>query len=265
MVFGIGVAAGSMGQFFFAPLGQTLIQSFGWAQALVTLSVVMLAIPILAIPLAGRPGAEGQAIREQTLSQTLGQAFSHTSYLLLTAGFFVCGFHIAFVSTHLPPYIVDKGLDPRIGAWALAFVGLFNIFGSLASGWIGQNYSKPIFLSLIYLARAVAIALFVIFPTTPVSVLLFASVLGLLWLSTVPPTSALVAIMFGQKHMGMLMGLVFFSHQVGSFLGVWLGGLLYDQTGSYDVVWWISVALGIFAAIVHWPIKEAPANAAVTA
>lgn len=265
MIFGLGAAAGSMGQFLFAPFGQALIQGFGWAEALVILSVLMLAIPLLAIPLAGRPGAEGQAIREQTFSQALGQAFSHRSYLLLTAGFFVCGFHLAFVTTHLPPYIVDKGLDPRIGAWALAAIGFFNIFGSLASGWIGQNYSKPIFLSLIYLARAVAIALFVIFPTTPVTVLLFASALGLLWLSTVPPTSALVAIMFGPKYMGMLMGVVFFSHQVGSFLGVWLGGRLYDTTGSYDVVWWIGVALGVFAAIVHWPIKEAPAEAAVPA
>jgi MFS family permease len=265
IVFGLGAAAGSMGQFIFAPFGQTLIQGFGWSQALVILSLPMLAIPFLAIPLAGRPGAEGLEIRDQTFTQALGEAFAHRSYLLLTAGFFVCGFHLAFVTTHLPPYIIDKGLDPRIGAWALAAIGFFNIFGSLASGWIGQNYSKPIFLSLIYLARAVAIALFVLFPTTPVSVLLFASVLGLLWLSTVPPTSALVAIMFGPKYMGMLMGVVFFSHQVGQFLGVWLGGRLYDQTGSYDIVWWIGVALGVFAAIVHWPIKEAPANAAVTA
>ena len=265
IVFGLGAAAGSMGQFIFAPFGQTLIQSFGWAQALVVLSAVMLAIPLLAIALAGRPGTEGQAIREQTFGQALAEAFAHKSYLLLTAGFFVCGFHLAFVTTHLPPYIVDKGLDPRIGAWALALIGLFNVVGSLASGWIGQNYSKPIFLSFIYLARAVGIALFVLFPTTPASVLIFAAMLGLLWLSTVPPTSGLVAIMFGPKYMGTLMGIVFRSHQIGAFLGVWLGGRLYDQTCSYDVVWWLGVALGIFAAIVHWPIKEAPANAAVTA
>jgi MFS family permease len=261
MVFGLGAAAGSMGQFIFAPFGQTLIQGFGWSQALVILSVLMLAIPLLAIPLAGRPGGGGHAIREQTFGQALGEAFAHRSYLLLTAGFFVCGFHLAFVTTHLPPYIVDKGLDPRIGAWALAAIGFFNIFGSLASGWIGQNYSKPIALSLIYLARAIAIALFVLFPTTPASVLIFASVLGLLWLSTVPLTSGLVAVMFGPKYMGMLMGIVFLSHQIGSFLGVWLGGRLYDQTGSYDVVWWIGVALGVFAAVVHWPIQEAPAEA----
>ena len=259
IVFGVGTAAGSMGQFLFAPFGQTLIHSFGWTQALLILAVVMLAIPVLSIALAGRPGLVGQVERDQTMRQALGEAFAHRSYLLLTAGFFVCGFHVAFITTHLPPYIVDKGLDPRIGAWALALIGLFNVVGSLASGVIGQNHSKPIFLSLIYFSRAVAIAIFVLLPATPQTVLVFAAAIGLLWLSTVPPTSGLVAIMFGPKHLGMLMGIVFFSHQVGAFLGVWLGGRLYDQTGSYDVVWWIGVALGIFAAIVHWPIREAPA------
>jgi MFS family permease len=259
IVFGIGTAAGSMGQFVFAPLGQALIQNFGWAQALSILAAMMLAIPVLALALAGRPGAEGQAVRDQSIGQALAEAFAHRSYVLLTAGFFVCGFHVAFITTHLPPFIVDKGLDPRIGAWSLALIGLFNVVGSLASGWIGQNHSKPIFLALIYLARAVLIATFVVLPVTPVTVLGFAAIMGLLWLSTVPPTSGLVAIMFGPKHMAMLMGIVFLSHQVGAFLGVWLGGVLFDRTGSYDVVWWLGVALGIFAAIVHWPIKEAPA------
>jgi MFS family permease len=265
MVFGIGTAAGSMGQFVFAPFGQALIQGFGWSQALLVLAVVTLAIPVLSFALAGRPGAEGQAIREQTFGQALTEAFAHRSYLLLTAGFFVCGFHIAFITAHLPAFIVDRGLDPRIGAWSLALIGLFNVVGSLAAGYIGQHYSKPIFLSLIYLARAVVIALFVLLPVTQLSVLVFASAIGLLWLSTVPPTSGLVAIMFGPKYMGTLMGIVFFSHQVGAFLGVWLGGRLYDQTGSYDVVWWVGVALGVFAAIVHWPIQERPVDAAVTA
>jgi MFS family permease len=264
IVFGVGTAAGSMGQFLFAPFGQTLIASFGWGQALVILAVVMLAIPVLALALAGRPSTT-EAMREQTMGQALGEAFLHRSYVLLTAGFFVCGFHVAFITTHLPPYIVDKGLDPRIGAWSLALIGLFNVVGSLASGVIGQSYSKPIFLSLIYLSRAIAIAVFVLLPATPFSVLVFAAVIGLLWLSTVPPTSGLVAIMFGPKHLGMLMGIVFFSHQVGAFLGVWLGGRLYDQTGSYDVVWWIGVALGIFAAVVHWPIQERPAYEAAPA
>jgi predicted MFS family arabinose efflux permease len=265
MVFGIGTAAGSMGQFLFAPFGQSLIQGFGWSQALLILAAVMMAVPLLAIALAGRPGFVGEAVRDQTMREALGEAFAHRSYLLLTAGFFVCGFHIAFISTHLPPYIVDNGLDPRIGAWSLAMIGLFNVIGSLSSGYIGQHYSKPYFLALIYFTRAVAIALFVLLPVTPVTVLVFAATIGLLWLSTVPPTSGLVAIMFGPKHLGMLMGIVFFSHQVGAFLGVWLGGRLYDQTGSYDVVWWLGVALGIFAAIVHWPIEERPAYAAAPA
>lgn len=265
IVFGVGTAAGSMGQFLFAPFGQALIQGFGWAEALVIMAVIMLAVPVLALALAGRPGAQAQAMRDQTIGQALSEAFAHRSYVLLTAGFFVCGFHIAFIMTHLPPYIVDKGLNPQIGAWALALVGLFNIVGSLASGVIGQSYSKPIFLALIYLLRTVAITLFVLMPATPMTVLVFASVMGLLWLSTVPPTSGLVAIMFGPKHLGMLMGLVFLSHQVGAFLGVWLGGRLYDQTGSYDVVWWLGVALGLFAAIVHWPIQERPAYEAEAA
>ena len=261
IVFGIGTAAGSMGQFIFAPFGQSMIQNFGWAEALLVLAAVTLVIPILSIALAGRPGTEGQAIREQSFGQALAEAFAHRSYLLLTAGFFVCGFHVAFITAHLPAFIADKGLDPRIGAWSLALIGLFNVVGSLAAGFIGQHYSKPIFLSLIYFARAVTITLFVLLPVTPLTVLVFASTIGLLWLSTVPPTSGLVAIMFGPKYLGTLMGIVFFSHQVGAFLGVWLGGRLYDQTGSYDVVWWLGVALGIFAGIVHLPIKERPAYA----
>src|SRR5688572_5829821 len=265
IVFGVGMAAGSMGQFLFAPLGQTMIQTFGWAEALLVLGAMMLAIPFFAIALAGPPGVEGETIREQTFGQALSEALAHRSYLLLAAGFFVCGFHIAIILTHLPPYIVDEGLDPRIGAWALALVGLFNVIGSLASGWIGQHYSKPIFLSLIYFARAIVIAAFVLLPTTPLSVLAFAALMGLLWLSTVAPTSGLVAIMFGPKYIGTLVGLVFVSHQVGAFLGVWLAGRLYDQTGSYDIVWWLGVALGIFAAIVHLPIRERPAYAAAPA
>ncbi len=265
MVFGIGTAAGSMGQFVFAPLGQALIQTFGWAQALTILAAMMLAIPVLAVALAGRPGAAGHRDARAEPRQALGEAFAHRSYLLLTAGFFVCGFQLAFVTTHLPPYIIDRGLDARLAAWALALIGLFNVVGSLASGWIGQSHSKPIFLSCIYLARAALITVFVLLPTSAVTVLVFAAVMGLLWLSTVPLTSGLVAIMFGPKHLATLLGIVFLSHQVGAFLGVWLGGFLYDQTGSYDVVWWIGVALGIFAAIVHWPIKEAPAYEAPAA
>ena len=262
IVFGIGTAAGSMGQFLFAPLGQSLIQTFGWQQALIILGAMMLMIPVLAIALSGHPGAGAQAVREQTFGQALTEAFGHGSYLLLTAGFFVCGFHVAFILTHLPPYIVDRGLDPRIGAWALALIGLFNVFGSLASGWLAQSRPKPMLLSLIYFGRALAIALFVLLPPSPVTVLVFSAVMGVLWLSTVAPTNGLVAVMFGTKYLGTLSGIVFLSHQVGAFLGVWLGGRLYDQTGSYDVVWWLGVALGIFAGLVHLPIKERPVAAA---
>jgi MFS family permease len=265
IVFGIGMAAGSMGQFLFAPIGQALIQTFGWAEALVILGALMLAIPLFAVALAGRTPAYAGAIRDQTFREALSTAVTHRGYLLLTAGFFVCGFHIAIILTHLPPYIADLGLDPRIGAWSLAVIGLFNVVGSLASGWIGQHYSKPIFLALIYLARAVVIALFVLLPATPLSVLAFAASMGLLWLSTVAPTSGLVAVMFGPKFMGTLVGIVFVSHQVGAFLGVWLAGRLYDQTGSYDIVWWLGVALGLFAAIVHWPIEERPVRAVAPA
>ena len=265
LVFGIGTAAGSMGQFVFAPFGQTLIVTYGWMQALMVLAALMLAIPVLAIAFAGRPTAVDITVRKQSLREALVEAFGHRSFNLLVAGFFVCGFQLAFITTHLPPYLVDMGLDVRLAAWALAFIGLFNVFGSLASGWIGQIYSKPIVLALIYLARSAAIAFLILTPPSAATVLTFAAVMGVLWLSTVPLTTSLVAIMFGPRYLATLSGMVFLSHQVGSFLGVWLGGRLYDQTGGYDVVWWLAVALGIFAAIVHWPIQERPANAAVPA
>ena len=260
LAFGIGTASGSMGQFVFAPLGQASIDGVGWQQTLVIFSWIMLAIPLLAVALKGRsevvPGTE--TVTEQSLKHAIAEAFGTRGFVLLTLGFFVCGFHVAFITVHLPPYIDDLGLDPAWGARALALIGLCNIVGSLLSGYIGGRYSKPIFLSLIYLARAVTIFAFIIIPVSPLTVLLFAGSMGLLWLSTVPPTSGLVAVMFGPRYMATLFGFVFLSHQIGSFLGVWLGGKLYDQTGSYDAIWWVGIALGIFAAIVHWPIKEQP-------
>jgi MFS family permease len=259
MAFGVGTAAGSFGQFLFAPLGQGLIQTVGWQQALYVMAAMMLAVPVLAFALAGKPATPAAGMgRDQSMTEALAEAFGYRSFVLLVAGFFVCGFHVAFITTHLPPYINDIGLDPALGAWAIAIIGLFNVFGSLASGAIAGHYSKPVFLSLIYFSRAVAIALFILLPASPASVLLFSAAMGLLWLSTVPPTSGLVAIMFGPRYMATLFGFVFFSHQVGAFLGVWLGGRLYDQYQSYEVVWWLGVALGIFAAIVHWPIREQP-------
>ncbi|MBV6658013.1 MAG: MFS transporter [Devosiaceae bacterium] len=263
LVFGIGTAASSMGQFLFAPLGRALIADYGWEQALVMLGAMMLAVPLLAYALRGKADSNAAAafIEDQTLTQAVRQAFAHRSYVLLVAGFFVCGFHVQFIAAHMPAYIEDLGLDPALGAWSLALIGLFNVIGSLAAGVISGKYSKPIFLALIYLARAVAIGLFILLPISPLSVLVFSATIGLLWLSTVPPTSSLVAIMFGPKYLATLMGIVFFNHQVGAFLGVWLGGRLYDTTGSYDVVWYISIALGIAAAIIHWPIREARADA----
>ncbi len=258
LVFGIGTAAGSAGMFVFAPLSQGLIDSVGWSDALVWMSALMLVIPILAIPLRGNAatGLTSRHEMEQTVAQALREAFSHQSYLLLVAGFFVCGFQVAFITAHFPAYLGDIGIEARYAVIALALIGFFNIIGSLASGIIGQKYSKPVFLSLLYIGRSIAVTAFLLLPQTPTSVIIFAVVMGLLWLSTVAPTNALVAIMFGTRHLGMLGGIVFLSHQVGSFLGVWLGGYLYDQFGTYDPVWWLGVALGLFAAIVHWPIRE---------
>ena len=261
LVFGIGTAAGSAGMFLFAPVTQGMIDALGWSDTLVWMGIAMLIVPLLAIPLAGNSKSGRQQVHfEQTFGEALREALGHRSFTLLVSGFFVCGFQVAFITAHFPAYLGDIGIDAKYAVIALAAIGFFNIIGSLASGAISQYYSKPTFLALIYLARSVAVALFLLLPQSPTSVVIFSIVMGLLWLSTVPPTNALVAIMFGTKYLGMLGGIVFLSHQVGSFLGVWLGGYLYDQFGSYDPVWWLGVALGIFAAIVHWPIEERPVH-----
>lgn len=267
LAFGIGTAAGSAGMFLFAPLSQALISSIGWSDSLVYMGALMLIVPLLAYPLRGNAssGTQGQSQFKQSVGDALKEAFAHKSYLLLTSGFLVCGFQVAFITAHFPAYLGDIGIDARYAVISMALIGFFNIIGSLASGVIGQRYSKPYFLALIYIARSVAVTLFLLLPQSPTSVVVFAIVMGLLWLSTVPPTNALVAIMFGTRHLGLLGGLVFLSHQIGSFLGVWMGGYLYDRLGSYDSVWWFGVALGIFAAIVHWPIRERPVERAVPA
>ena len=259
-VFGLGTAAGSAGMFAFAPISQAMISTFGWSDTLVYMSLAMLVIPILAIPLVGnaKTGRVSQADFDQTIAAALREAFGHRSYVLLTTGFFVCGFQVAFITVHFPPYIRDLGIDATYAVLALALIGFFNIIGSLASGFIAQRYSKPQFLAWIYLSRSVVTAAFLLLPASPFTVLAFSVLMGLLWLSTVPPTNGLVAIMFGTRYLAMLGGVVFLSHQVGSFLGVWLGGYLYDLFGTYDPVWWLGVALGVFAAIVHWPIREEP-------
>lgn len=257
--FGLGTAAGSAGMFVFAPVSQGLIDSLGWADSLIAISAIMLIIPVLAIPLRGNSQGRKQADSlDQTVSEALKEAFATRGYVLLTAGFFVCGFQVAFIAAHFPAYISDIGIEARWAVIAISAIGFFNIIGSLASGVLGERFSKPIMLAWIYLARSIAITLFLLIPTSPFTVIAFSVVIGVLWLSTVAPTNSLVATMFGTRYLGMLGGIVFFNHQLGSFLGVWLGGVLYDRTGSYDAIWWIGVALGIFAAIVHWPIKEAP-------
>ena len=258
LAFGIGTAAGSAGMFLFAPLSQGLISAYGWSDSLVYLGVLMLLVPFFALPLRGNAssGRQSEAHYKQSIGEALKEALGHRSYLLLVSGFFVCGYQVAFITAHFPAYIGDIGIDARYAVIALALIGFFNIIGSLSAGFIAQRYSKPYFLALIYLARSVAVTAFLLLPQTPVSVIVFAIVMGLLWLSTVPPTNALVAIMFGTRHLGLLGGIVFLSHQIGSFLGVWMGGYLYDHFGSYDPVWWLGVALGVFAAVVHWPIEE---------
>jgi MFS family permease len=259
-VFGIGTAAGSAGMATFSPITVGMIQALGWQDTLVWLAALMLIIPLVALPLAGNAHSPrmSRAEREQTIAAALREAFGHYSYVLLTAGFFVCGFQIAFITAHFPAYIGDIGIDAKWAGIALMLIGLFNIAGSLGSGIAAQQLPKQKLLAWIYILRSVTVTLFLLLPQTPLSVIVFACVMGILWLSTVPPTNALVAIMFGTRYLGMLGGIVFLSHQVGSFLGVWLGGFLYDRFGSFEPVWWLGVLLGLFAAIVHWPIREKP-------
>ena len=263
---GLATAAGSLGQFLFAPLGQAFLAAYGWATALVLLAGFVALVPALAVALAGGTGARTTGDDDDhSVRAALHQAFRHRSYALLAAGFFVCGFHVAFITTHLPPYLSDLGLSPTLAAWALGLVGLFNIVGSYTAGVLGGRRSPRRLLTGIYLGRAVTIALFVLLPPSPATVLLFAAAMGLLWLSTVPLTSGLVALFFGTRHMGTLFGFVFLSHQVGAFLGVWLGGALFTRTGSYEAMWWLSVALGVAAAALHVPIVERRAARAVVA
>jgi len=254
---GVTAAAGSFGQFLMVPTEGFLISQFGWQQALVLLGFAALLIAPLAMGLR-EPGFGGNtpAHRDQSIVQAIREAFKYPSFQLLMAGYFVCGFQVVFIGVHMPSYLKDKGLSPQVASYALALIGLFNVFGTYAAGVLGQKLSKPKILAFIYLARSVAITAFLLAPLTPLSVYVFASVMGLLWLSTVPATNATVAQIFGVAHLSMLSGFVFFSHQIGSFMGVWLGGYLYDKTGSYDVVWYIAIALGVMAALVNLPVKE---------
>ncbi|MCA3240256.1 MAG: MFS transporter [Rubrivivax sp.] len=252
---GVTAAAGSFGQFLMVPVENWLIAGTGWQNALFVLSLAALLIIPLAFGLKEPPRAAAPGV-QQSVGAALKEAFTYRSFLLLMAGYFVCGFQVVFIGVHLPSYLKDGGLSPQVATVALALIGLFNVFGTYAAGSLGQRLAKRHILAAIYLLRAVAIVLFISLPLTPMSVYVFSAVMGLLWLSTVPPTNAIVAQIFGVQYMSMLGGFVFLSHQVGSFMGVWLGGLLYDATGSYDVVWWIAIALGVFAALVNLPVRE---------
>ena len=258
--FGLGTAAGSFGQFLFSPLAVALIGTTGWHSALMVFAVLMLLILPLSIVLAAprKPVTTGAVATPQSYKQALTEAFGHRSYVLLVIGFFTCGFQLAFTTVHLPAYLADRGLSAEIGGWTVAAIGLFNIIGSITSGYLGSRMPKRYILSAIYFGRAISIAIFVLLPVTPVSTLIFGAVTGLLWLSTVPPTSSLVAVMFGTRWLAMLFGIAFFSHQVGGFLGVLLGGYAFETFGSYDPVWWLSVMFGVLSAVINLPIVEKP-------
>nr|WP_315240524.1 MFS transporter [uncultured Albidiferax sp.] len=262
---GIAAAAGSFGQFLMVPTEGLLISHLGWQQALVVLGGAALLIMPLAWGLR-EPGFGGaQAVpRDQTIGEALKEAFKYPSFQLLMAGYFVCGFQVVFIGVHMPSYLRDKGLSPQVASYALALIGLFNVFGTYAAGTLGQRMQKKTILSFIYFARAVVISIFLLAPLSPTSVYIFAAVMGVLWLSTVPPTNAALAQIFGIQHMSMLSGFVFLSHQIGSFMGVWLGGFLYDRNGNYDMVWYIAIALGVFAGLVNLPVKETPIRRART-
>lgn len=257
--FGIATASGSMGQFIFAPLGAMLVAAYGWQQALMVLAGLSLLIILFAAPLmsqntsASRP-TPGEA--DLTMKRAIGIAFGHRSYILLVSGFFVCGFQLAFITVHMPAYLAEHGISKEFAGLAMGLIGLFNVVGSYVSGIIGGRGEKHVPLAFIYLARAAITAGFVLLPVSDVTTLLFTTSMGLLWLSTVPLTMGLVTVMFGTRYMATLYGFVFVSHQIGSFLGVWLAGRLYDLYGSYDIVWWLSVALGVFAFLVNLPIRE---------
>jgi len=261
LAFGAGTAAGSFGQFLYSPIAVALMDKFGWQEALLIFgSVTLLILPLslaLATPTAPA-GTVAAAKPTQSARQAFAEAFGHRSYVLLVLGFFTCGFQLAFITVHLPSYLIDRGLSAEIGGWTLAVIGMFNIIGSLGSGWLSNRMPKRYLLSSIYFIRAAAIIAFIMLPASPVATLVFGAVTGLMWLSTVPPTSALVAVMFGTRWLAMLFGFAFFSHQVGGFLGVLIGGIAFERTGSYDLVWWLSVLFGVLSAVINLPIVEKP-------
>jgi predicted MFS family arabinose efflux permease len=255
---GVVSAAGSFGQFLLVPSSTYMIQHVGWQQALLLLAAGMLVVLPLTLGLREPAFSGGQQLpRQQSILQALREAFGYRSFQLLMAGYFVCGFQVVFIGVHMPSFLKDQGLEPQVAGTALALIGLFNIFGTYAAGTLGQIWPKNQLLSGIYIARGIFISIFISLPVTPTTVYLFAAAMGLLWLSTVPVTNAVIAQIFGVSHLSMLSGFVFMSHQFGSYLGVWLGGWVYDRTGSYDLVWYLCIALSVFAALINIPVKEA--------
>ena len=265
--FGIGTAASSFGQFLFSPLAVGLNQSLNWHYTLMVFAVIVLAVmPLsLALALPRDMEADTSAGPTQSVGEALREALRHRSYVLLILGYFTCGFQVFFITIHLPAYLVDRGLGVDIGAWTIGLIGLFNIVGSISAGYLGDKMPKRYILAAIYFLRSLAILAFILVPVSPLTSMIFGATIGLLWLSTIPPTQALVALMFGTRWLTMLAGLAFFSHQVGGFLGVWLGGILYERTGSYDVIWYLTILLGFLAAAVNLPIVEKPVARPVAA
>ncbi len=261
LAFGAGTAAGSFGQFLYSPMAVLLIDNVDWQSTLVIFGAAMLLVLPLSIALMtpqASHGAVAAAPAPQSLRQAIEEALVNRSYLLLVLGFFTCGFQLQFITIHMPAYLTDRGMSVDVGAWTLGVIGLFNIVGSLGSGWLASFLPKRYILSAIYFARALAVLAFISFPVTPVSCILFGAVIGLLWLSTVAPTNGIVVVIFGTRWLAMLTGFAFFSHQVGGFLGVWLGGVVFERTGSYDVLWWLSILFGVLSAIINLPIVEKP-------
>lgn len=260
LAFGIVSAGGSLGQFLMVPAGQALITGAGWHEALLWLALIAVSMALLGLAFRHQSVAVApmgpQAARGQSLGAALAEAWGHRGYVLLTTGFFVCGFQVTFITVHFVPFIADAGLAPAIGATALALIGLFNVFGTLIWGALGGRYLKKLMLALIYLLRSLTIAIFLLVPVSEASVIVFAAVMGFLWLGTVPLTSALVGSFFGVRYLSTLFGIVFLGHQLGSFTGTYLGGVIYQRTGSYDLIWYMSIALGVAAALLHWPIAE---------
>ncbi|MFT5531755.1 MAG: MFS family permease [Candidatus Poriferisodalaceae bacterium] len=259
LALGLTTASMSLGQFIMVPVMRGLIDRQDWDGALVTMAFIVSTVIVVSYWVRGKAvTGDGSLHASQTLREAISEAAAHRSFVLLTLGFFVCGFHVAFIGVYLPSHITDIGLSKSTGSLALGLIGLFNIGGSITAGVMGAKRNKALLLTNIYLGRAIVIAAFVLLPASTMTTLVFAAVMGLFWLSTVPLTSGLVAQMFGPQHVGALFGLVFLSHQMGSFIGVYLGGWVFDQTDSYDAVWWLAAALGVIAAILHWPIGSGP-------